>query len=248
MELSKSKFSVFASLGSAKMRRKHGLFTAEGEKCVSDTFNSFFAVAIICTNGYMPGFGTNNTPIYHVSESDMKRISNLSTPSSIMAVYRLPDNDFEISNFDNIVDDLYLCLDGVQDPGNLGTIIRTCHWFGIKRIFASKDTVDIYNPKTVQSTMGSLAKVKITYCDLNKLFDCNRNMPVFGLLLDGKNLFKSELDKKGFIVMGNEGKGISPELRTRITSALLIPPAGEDHSESLNVAIATAITIAAFKN
>ena len=137
----------------------------------------------------------------------------------------------------------------IQDPGNLGTIMRTAHWFGIDRIYASRDTVDIFNPKTVQSTMGSLGRVEIVYCDLGELMDKNPDMPVYGTLLDGKNIYKATLGEHGFIIMGNEGKGISESLRKRITSPLLIPPYDySNHSESLNVAIATAVTLSQFRS
>lgn len=246
MELSKSKFNVYSSLGSAKMRRKHGLFTVEGEKSVSDTLGLFDAEAVICLKEKAESFARCACNLYVVTEPEMRKLSNLSTPSSAMAIYRLPesghDDDIRVP-----ADRLYMVLDGVQDPGNLGTIIRTCHWFGIYRIFASHDTVDVFNPKTIQSTMGSVAKVRVDYVDLASLFEANRNLPVYGTLLEGKDIFKAELSACGFILMGNEGKGISPALRTFITDPLLIPPAGPDHSESLNVAIAAAVTIAQFR-
>lgn len=245
MELSKSKFNIFASLGSAKMRKKHRLFTVEGEKSVSDTINSFDVEAIVCVKGNIFDFSLGHGPVYEVSTDEMRRLSNLTTPSSVMAVYKLPESDH--SAVKHIGNGLYVLLDGIQDPGNLGTIVRTCHWFGIFTIFASKDTVDIYNPKTVQSTMGSISKVEIVYCDLEKLLEENPDMPVYGTFLDGKNIFATKLEKRGFIVMGNEGKGISDKLRKHISQPLFIPPATSDHGESLNVAVATAITIAQFQ-
>lgn len=246
MELSKSKFNQYASLSSGKMRQKYGLFTIEGEKAISDSIDGFEPEAIILTKGKnKPDFVCADVPVYEATESEIRKLSNLTTPASIIAVFRLPDQNR--NDVERVDDGLYVVLDGVRDPGNLGTIVRTCHWFGIYRIFASRDTVDIFNPKTVQSTMGSLAHVRVEYCDLTQLFQANRHLPVYGTLLDGENIFRTKLDKKGFIVMGNEGKGISPAIREYITDPLLIPPAGKDHSESLNVAIATAITIAQFQ-
>ena len=243
MELSKTKLNMFSSLGSAKMRKKYGLFTVEGEKSVADTIDAFMPEAVICVRGHVPAFIPQGTPLYETGHDEMGKLSNLSTPPSVMAVYRIPgcvDADLEVPA------GLYVVLDGIQDPGNLGTIVRTCHWFGIYTIFASKDTVDIFNPKSVQATMGSIAKVKVRYCDIGTLLDRNPGLPVYGTLLEGKNIFKCELDRNGFIVMGNEGKGISEEIRKRISLPLNIPPACADHSESLNVSVAAEITIALY--
>ena len=264
MFLSKSKLAIYSSLGTAKMRRKHSLFAVEGEKSVVDTLSVFDPVAIIHLDDYDPvrlalssaashspasgsGLSSGDTvppALYSVDSSTMRRISSLSTPPSVMAIYRLPVDDFDCTNLPRR---LYVVLDAIQDPGNLGTIIRTCHWFGIKHIFASRDTVDLFNPKTVISTMGSIAHVGVHYCDLQDLFAANPDMPVCGMLLDGENIYKATLPDHGFIVMGNEGNGISPAIRARITTPLLIPPADADHSESLNVAIATAITLSHFQ-
>ncbi len=188
-------------------------------------------------------------PVYEASLSDMKEISSMSAPPGIIAVCRLPESQPESEILSSpLPQDLYLMLDGIQDPGNLGTIVRTAHWFGIRRIFASKDTVDLYNPKVVQSTMGSLAKVRVDYVDLEKLAEANSELPLIGLLLEGKNIYETPLPSDGFIVMGNEGNGISETLRNRISLPLTIPPYNpHDHSESLNVAIATAITLSEFR-
>lgn len=264
MLLSKSKLAIYSSLGTAKMRRKHSLFAVEGEKSVVDTLPVFDPVAIIHLEDYDPtrlslsscdtpspvsaaGLSSGDTvspALYSVDSATMRRLSSLSTPPSVMAIYRLPVDDF---SFADLPYSLYVVLDAIQDPGNLGTIIRTCHWFGIKHIFASRDTVDIFNPKTVISTMGSIAHVGVHYCDLHELFAANPDMPVCGMMLDGENIYKATLPDHGFIVMGNEGNGISPAIRARITHPLLIPPADADHSESLNVAIATAITLSHFQ-
>lgn len=227
------------------MRKKHKMFTVEGEKSVRDTLDHFNVEAIICLENKTYDFIQVNTPVYSVSRNFLDKLSNFSNSPDIIAVYKYPESDSNIPS--NLEQGLYVVIDGVQDPGNLGTIIRTCHWFGIRHIFASKDTVDVFNPKTIQSTMGSIAKVKVTYCDLIELFISNRNIPVYGLLLDGENIFKASLQKNGFLLFGNEGKGISKQLRDYVKYRLLIPPGNEDHSESLNVSVAAGITISLFK-
>lgn len=252
-ELSKGKISIYSQLGSRKHRLKHGLFIVEGEKSVADTICCYPLEALIINSGFEPTLfnlaSIDENRIYMATGASMDKISSLSTSPTVVAVYRLPeDGRSRDESIEKLSDELYLMLDGVQDPGNLGTIVRTAHWFGIKKIFASRDTVDIYNPKTIQATMGSLAKVEVIYCNLENLIEANPGIPVYGLLLDGEDIYKAELGSNGFIVMGNEGKGISLELRKKITEKLLIPPYNpNDHSESLNVAIATGITLAAFR-
>lgn len=244
MDLSKNKLSVYSSLGNSKMRRKYGIFCVEGIKSVKEIIGSFELESILMREDFVPDYKLPECTVYRVTENEMKKISNLKTSSPIAAICKLPqlgEHCPEISE-----NELYLMIDGVQDPGNLGTIIRTCHWFGIKNILASKDTVDVFNPKVIQSTMGSLSKVNIFYCDLEKIIRENNEMPCYGLLLDGKNIFKAKLQDRGFIVMGNEGNGISKSLRALISDPLFIPPASDDHSESLNVAVATGITLSIF--
>lgn len=245
MELSKTRFNLYSSLGSVKMRRRHGLFTVEGEKSVAECMKKFDCEAIITLRGATVSPYAGAYACYEVDEALMRRLSNLSTASNIMGVFRMPA--VEVDSL-KVEADLYVVLDGVQDPGNLGTIIRTCHWFGIKRIFASRDTVDLFNPKTVQSTMGSIGHVDVTYCGLPDLFSANPDLPVYGTLLDGENIFTRRLSHSGFIVMGNEGNGLSPAVRGCVTDPLMIPPHSADHSESLNVAIATAIVVACFRH
>ncbi|MDE7108516.1 MAG: RNA methyltransferase, partial [Muribaculaceae bacterium] len=165
-------------------------------------------------------------------------------PSQVMAIFKMPGNEMpEIKQ-----DKLYLLLDGVQDPGNLGTIIRTYDWFGVDTIFASDSTVDVFNPKTVQSTMGSLKRVEVHYTDLGRLIERYPDMPVYGTVLDGRNIYKMKLNDFGFIVMGNEGNGITDSIKNKIKIPLLIPPYDKDsHAESLNVAIATAVVLSTFR-
>lgn len=248
MELSKSKAALISSLSAKKMRSKYGLFTVEGEKSVFDMIDSFKPEIFVATSEWA---NENNErtaklgiQVYEAPMSVIKKISSLTTPSPVIAVYKIPELKPPVIRKDK----LYLLLDGIQDPGNLGTIIRTCDWFGVDCIFASNSTVDVYNPKTVQSTMGSLKRVNVFYGDLEKLIDQNPEMPIYGTLLNGKNIFKETLRNYGFLVMGNEGNGISEGLRKKIKLPLLIPPFDESsHGESLNVAIATAIALSRFR-
>lgn len=244
MQISKSKLNLFSSLKSSKLRKKNKLFYVEGEKSVKDTISHFKIEAIIYLEGKHFDFIPAGVAAYNVNQGVLNKLSSLVNPPDIIAIYRYPENEASIP--EKLEEEYYIVLDGIQDPGNLGTIIRTCHWFGIKQIFASKDTVDIYNPKTIQSTMGSISKVKVTYCNLEDLFQRHPSLPVYGLLLDGENIFEASLEKKGFILFGNEGKGISGQIRKYVTEKLLIPPGSEDHSESLNVGVAAGITIAQF--
>lgn len=245
MKLSRTKTSLYGNLQSVKMRRRHGLFTVEGRKAVSDMSRHYVLEALLTTetDATEQLNITSADKIYELTASEMKNISSFSTPSDVMGIFRIPQK----TDDDNIDDDkLYLLLDGVRDPGNLGTIIRTCHWFGIYDIYASFDSVDCYNPKTVQATMGSLGSVRVHYCNLQDLLNSHPSMPVYGTLLEGDNIFESKLTQYGFIVMGNEGTGISSSIRARLTHGLNIPPATTNHGESLNVAIATAIVLAQF--
>lgn len=249
MELSKTKARQYSTLKTGKMRRKYGEFIVEGEKGVSDTLGHYNLVALICETGYRRQGALADVDVslvYETPAGTMSRISTLTTPPPVLAVYSLPED--VAGGYLNLPPDLYVILDGVRDPGNMGTIIRTAHWYGIKKIFCSTDCVDIYNPKTIQSTMGSLPHVDVRYCDPAEVVAANPGLPVYGLLLDGADIYKAPLRQEGFIVMGNEGKGISENMRRQITDALLIPPYdAADHGESLNVAVATAVTIAEFR-
>ncbi len=250
MEISKTKASLLATLSSKKMREKHKLFLVEGAKCVFDMLGAFDIVNLIATeewllNNKVP-LGIGEKLILTAGEEVMKKISSLSTPPKVIAVFSMPSDDSKEIILNN--EELYLMLDGIQDPGNLGTIIRTADWFGFDKVICSKDTADVYNPKTIQSTMGSLKRVKVYYADLVKVLSRNPINHIYGTLLEGENIFKKSLSQSGVIIMGNEGKGLSKEIKELITDPLFIPPTKEDsHGESLNVAIATAITIAQFR-
>ena len=183
-----------------------------------------------------------------ITDDDLHRISFLQHPQQVLALFPIPKSDSS-SSLSHLSSSLSLALDGIQDPGNLGTIIRIADWFGIDTIYCSEDTADAYNPKVVQATMGSLARVNIIYLSLEALFDSlPDDFPVYGTLLDGDDIYQQPLSQNGIIVMGNEGNGISPEIRAKVNRRLLIPRFRTgDSAESLNVAIATAITCSEFR-
>lgn len=247
--ISKVKISLYSTLAVRKMRKRHGLFVVEGEKCVADTLGTFELEAVVATPEW---FGKTSlvfdgNKARSASEAEMKKISSLSTPPEVLAVYRIPESAIPETPEE---DELCIALDGVQDPGNLGTIIRTAHWFGVKRIYCSLDTVDLYNTKTIQASMGSLGKVEVTYCDLPEfLAGCvERGKKIYGTALEGENLYEAKLTEGGIVVMGNEGNGLSSRVREKIGQFLFIPPYDSaDHPESLNVSIATAVILSAFR-
>ena len=176
-------------------------------------------------------------------KSQMARMSQFTTPSDVMAVYEIPETSY---THDEVRSGLNIVLDNIQDPGNLGTIMRLADWYGIRNIFASKSTVDVYNHKVVQATMGAISRVKVHYCDLDFFLDDYDDMPVMGTFLDGDNIYSAKLPEGGaFVIFGNEGQGISPKIAAHVTQRLHIPamPRKGEHSESLNVGIAAAITI-----
>ena len=234
------------SLEMKKNRKREHLFVAEGPKVVGDLLAHYRPRAVFATaewNGRasLPSYVTPET----VSDDELRRLSFLQHPQQVIAVLEM-DDDVSISVSP---ERLSLVLDGVQDPGNLGTIIRIADWVGIDNIVCSPDTADAYNPKVVQATMGSLARVNVSYTPLLPfLTSLPADMPIYGTLLDGSDIYASELSSRGIIIMGNEGNGISQEVRALVSKPLLIPNfrQGGDCAESLNVAVATAITCAEF--
>lgn len=246
--LSKNKIKLIRSLEQKKRRREEGLFVAEGPKVVGDLLEAGYkAKLLVCTNQYFSKRHLAAEEVIEVSDDELRKVSFLQHPQDVLGVFETP-NTSALHTPDP--QSLCIALDGVQDPGNLGTIIRIADWFGINQIFCSTDTADAFNPKTVQATMGSIARVIITYTNLRQFFDTlPAGIPVYGTLLDGKNIYEEELTEGGIIVMGNEGNGISEEIRQRINRRLLIPnyPQGKKTADSLNVAIATAITCNEFR-
>lgn len=239
----KAQVKFVRSLKLKKYRDEHGLFVAEGDKCIEELRKGFELV-----NLYREGENATRTEI--------EQMSGLKTPQGSIAVFRKPKVGYGDRTMGN---DLTLMLDGIQDPGNLGTIIRTCDWFGVKEIICSPDTVDCYNPKVVQATMGALVRIRLVYRDLVPLIKAEHyaGTHIFGTLLDGENLYETLSTKdqrlttndRSIIIMGNEGNGISEEVRKYITHPIRIPsyPEGAETSESLNVAIATAVVLAEFR-
>lgn len=245
--ISKNKIKYIRSLELKKNRNKEGKFVAEGFKVVDDLLALQSADLIVATSEWLRGkhFGAE-TEVIEVTDEELKKVSFLQHPQQVLAVFRqATSGDYSINT-----SELSLALDGVQDPGNLGTIIRIADWFGITHIYCSQDTADVYNPKVVQATMGSIARVKVEYGDLLGLVESlPADVPVYGTLLDGDNIYQQKLENRGLIVMGNEGKGISPALAKKVNHKLLIPnfPEGRATADSLNVAIATAITCSEFR-
>jgi len=252
--ISKNQIKFIRSLELKKNRKQNGLFVAEGPKVVGDLIHAGYKARMLFATKPYPGAEL-------ITNDELQRISFLQHPQEILAVFEMPTRNSQPSTLNSqpstlnsqpstLNSQLSLALDGIQDPGNLGTIIRIADWFGISTIYCSPETADVYNPKVVQATMGSLAHVQVVYTDLLALVSqLPPSYPVYGTLLDGENIYQQELTSEGIIVMGNEGNGISQALREHINRRLLIPDfhTGELRAESLNVAIATAITCSEFK-
>ncbi len=245
--LSKNKIKFIRSLEMKKNRKENGVFLAEGNKLVSELSAHFKCKLLVATSQWLDSNrNINADETIAVEKEELSRASLLKTPQDVLAVFEMPH--YETSD-DDPKKELCLALDDIQDPGNLGTIIRIADWFGIKNIFCSHGTADAFSPKTVQATMGALARVKIHYCDIKELISGLDDVPVFGTFLDGYNIYESELSANGLIVMGNEGNGISKEVSALINKRILIPnyPQGNETTDSLNVAIATAIVCSEFR-
>lgn len=237
--LSKSQISLLTSLQHKKFRREHGLFMVEGYKSITEFIDSDYHVhTIYHTPDIAPKLLNLSRKINYqeISLNDLQKISALKNPADAIATVNMPQ--WGALNHTILKNKFSLVLDGVQDPGNMGTIIRTADWFGITNIICSEDTVDAYNPKVVQATMGSLARVNVTYTNLAALIVAAK-LPVLGTLLNGDNIYTTNFGTEGLLVMGNEGNGIRPDIQALITKAITIPRVGK--AESLNVAIATAI-------
>lgn len=238
-----------AGLDRAKYRKESGMFKAEGTKCVLDTLGHFRLRMLAATPAWLEEHrpDADRELVARASRADMERMSHMSTAPDVIAVYEIPEREFATADIS--ADRLTLALDGIQDPGNLGTIVRCADWFGIDTILCSDNTVDIFNPKTVMATMGSIARVSLIYGNLPEMLSAiNPAVPVYGTFLDGTDIYTSNLTRGGIIMMGNEGRGISAEAARHITSRLYIPSwRAEGGPESLNVAMATAITLSEFR-
>lgn len=247
--LSKTKVKYIHSLELKKFRSEYNAFVAEGNKLVADMLPAFECELLVAKPSWMATQGNlPATELLVAEEDDIRKASFLKNPQDVLAVFKRP-----CWNMEEIVPEkeLILALDGIQDPGNLGTIIRLADWFGISHIVCSQDTADVFGPKTVQATMGALAHVKVHYTDLEAYLkeQAAQSIPLFGTFLDGDNMYKKNLSANGIIIMGNEGNGIRPEIEALIQEKLYIPnyPQGRETSESLNVAIATAVICAEFR-
>lgn len=251
--ISKSQIKLVRQLDQKKFRRIERLFVAEGPKVVGELLKRWQPVSVFATEAYTPPYPVE---VQLITDDELRRMSFLQHPQQVVALFPLPtpspvtflSEQNEQSQARPSSDTLVLALDGIQDPGNLGTIIRLADWFGIDNIICSEDTADAWNPKVVQATMGSIARVNIVYTNLPEMFDhLPADVAIYGTLLDGDNIYEQELTKGGIIVMGNEGNGLSPEVRRRVNRRLFIPSYRDDTAESLNVAIATAIVCSEFR-
>jgi RNA methyltransferase, TrmH family len=246
--LSKNEIKKIKALSVKKFRTERGQFIAEGPKLVSELLGKLHCSLLIATETWLSSNrNIKSEKIISVTDSELKQASLLQTPQDVLAIFDIPSSDETILISQK---ELVLALDDVQDPGNLGTIVRLADWFGIKHIFCSKGTADIFNPKAIQATMGAIARVNIHYVDLSsELSDIPHNIPVYGTFLSGDDIYKTKLKNHGIIVMGNEGNGISSQIAGCVSQKLNIPsyPIGEATSESLNVAIATAIICSEFR-
>ncbi|MBQ8657189.1 MAG: RNA methyltransferase [Prevotella sp.] len=251
--ISKAQQKLIRSLEQKKHRQREGLFVAEGPKVVGDLLQAGFQAEWLYSTGpYLQDEALQVAmapQVVEVTDEALRRVSFLQHPQGVLAVFRMPE-EMPMPVIDTLKSSIILALDGVQDPGNLGTIIRIADWFGIDTICCSMDTADAWNPKVVQASMGSIARVHIIYMELTELAEKAKaaGVPVYGMLLDGMNIYEQPLSSHGIIVMGNEGNGISAAMRQHVTHRLLIPDFHKGQTaDSLNVAIATAITCSEFR-
>ena len=255
--ISKSDIKLIRSLAIKKYRAKHGLFVAEGEKIISemlrDEYNRtrYRIRSIFSTDDWEPPVQTQQTTfpqIVHISDKELKQCSLLSTPNKVLAIVEIPVTPL---NIDESGQGITLVLDAIRDPGNLGTIIRTAHWFGVKNIICSDDSVDLYNPKTIQSTMGSFMAVKVHYLNLAEylgLVKAKKSGTIYGSYLEGENIYTTKTDSNAVIVLGNESAGIDNQLDPSIDKKIYIPSFSiADKPDSLNVAAAAAIILFEFQ-
>ncbi len=252
--ISKNKVKYLKGLELKKHRQADGVFVAEGPKIVGDLLGAGFVATYLAVvegsefESRLSEYGLKErVQVDFVTADELRKVSSLEAPQQVLAVLKQPDWQQDLSVPTR---KLCLALDEVQNPGNLGTIIRLADWFGIEHLFCSKGCADVYNAKTVQATMGALAHVKVHYVDLVEMIrNLPENTPVYGTFLDGENLYGKQLEQRGMIVMGNEGRGVSEEVGKLVTERLFIPnyPQEKESTESLNVAIATAVVCAEFR-
>lgn len=249
--LSKQVTKIVQNLEKKKFREKYNLFKTEGEKLVGELLHSSFTIRSVLA--FPEWIERNRSALSHlnvtaITPTEMAEISNFQSLPEVIALAEIPAYTYDT---DEIRQTLSIALNGIQDPGNLGTILRVADWFGIRHIFCDSDCAGIFNPKCVQASMGAIFRVKAFYGDLIAFIKNTRNedFPVFGTFLDGENIYESELNSKGLIVMGNEGKGISEEIKQLTDRKLTIPSFARNafSTESLNVGVATGIILSEFK-
>ena len=238
--VSKNQIKLITSLQQKKFRKQYQLFFAEGKKVIQELLDAKYELQTL--------FVTNNdfsivdkSKMCTINEVELKKISALTTPNSCLAVFKIPEEkQLQLKG-------LVLALDDVRDPGNLGTIIRLCDWFGIETLLCSEETVDVYNPKVIQATMGSISRVNIKYVNLETTLK-KSNLPILGTFMDGESVYQQKLPQQGITIMGNEANGISESIATLVTQRIAIPRFGKlQQTESLNVATATAIILSECK-
>lgn len=248
MTLSKNRLKYIKSLDLKKNRKSEGVFIAEGPKLVGELLSSdFHCKTLFATSSYhVPHFAAKVDEFIEVTTNELFQLSLQKNPQDVIGIFKQRTETWDLSLTTH---SLCLGLDDIQDPGNLGTIVRLADWFGIEHIFCSENSVDIFNPKAIQASMGGIAHVHIHYVDLPKFLSEIKNTPIYGTFLEGENIYEKKLSDKGIIIMGNEGKGISREVKEHITDFLNIPsfPVNRKTTESLNVAVATAIVCSEFR-
>lgn len=250
--ISKAQIKFINSLKQKKFRDEHGFFIAEGNKIIQDFISSGVEVnQIFSSVNFQHSIFSNQIEVVRIKESELKKISSLVTPNQMLALCKVPNH---IIDYKEIAAKLTLVLDDIKDPGNMGTIIRIADWFGIENIVCSNETVDCFNPKVIQATMGSIARVKIFYVDLISFFETMNQyqVNVYGAFLDGDNIYQKKLSENGLLVIGNESAGISDKLNSHINEKIKIPSfshlkSDKGEAESLNAAIATAVICSEFR-
>ncbi|WP_053185759.1 TrmH family RNA methyltransferase [Sunxiuqinia dokdonensis] len=250
--LSKNKIKFIQSLSRKKTREQEGVFLVEGNKVVLEALSSGFLVKLlVATSDFLSSHApaaASASEVIECNEAELKKASQLKTPQEALAIVEMPDRSWSIAK---LTGEFSLALDFIQDPGNLGTIIRIADWFGIKQVLCSENSVDCYNPKVIQASMGAIFRVQVNYLNLNEMIEqaLANQLPVYGTFLEGENIYISALAPQAILVMGNEGNGISPSLAEKISQKIHIPSfaSGNSGSESLNVATATAICCSEFK-
>jgi len=234
--LLKNKIKLITSLHQKKYRKQHELFFVEGQKVIQEFLNPNFVLEELFTT---ENIFNNIQKRTRITSNQLKKISALTQPNNCLAVFRIPKTK-------KIIEQNYIIvLDSVRDPGNLGTIIRLCDWFGIETLACSEDSVDLYNPKVLQATMGSVTRVNVVHLDLEQFLSTTK-LPIFGAFMDGKNIYKTDFPEKGIIIFGNEANGISTKIESFISDRITIPRF-VNTTESLNVATATAIVLSELK-